>query len=130
MLQNQDAAIEFGNVIAIPNVAQRLLSAYLKAMPCDFALPRHCTGLMMAAGRVTFSSAFMLNFFVFLLFSYLNSQSYYFNWRLSLIGHGSHVPKSALEPSSMRYSDLRCLCRVRHFELKSWHTRMKLKRYL
>ena len=84
----------------------------------------------MAAGRVTFSSAFMLNFVVFLLFSYLNSQSYYFNWRLSLIGHGSDVPKGALEPSSMRYSDLRCLCRVRHFELKSWHTRMKLKRYL
>ena len=88
------------------------------------------TGMMMAAGRVTFSSAFMLNFLVFLLFSYLNSQSYYFNWRLSLIGHGFDVPKSALEPSAMRYSDLPCLCRVRHFELKSWHTRMKLKRYL
>lgn len=42
----------------------------------------------------------------------------------------SILPGSALEPSSMRYFDLRCLCRVRHFELKSWHTRMKPKRYL
>ena len=84
----------------------------------------------MAAGRVTFSSAFMPNLLVFLFFSYLSSQSYYLNWRLSLTGHGSDEPGSALEPSSMRYFDLRCLCRVRHFELKSWHTRMKPKRYL
>lgn len=84
----------------------------------------------MAASRLIFSSTFMLNLLVFLLFSYLNSQSYCFDWRLSLIEHGSDTPRSALEPSSMPYLDLSCFCRVCHFELKSRHARMKPKRFL
>ena len=74
--------------------------------------------------------ALTLNLFVFLLFSYVNSQSYCFNRRFSLSGHGSDTPRSALESSSMPYLDLGCFCRIRHFELKSWHTRMKRKRFL
>ena len=84
----------------------------------------------MAAGRLIFSSAFMLNLLVFLLFSHSNSQGYCFNWQFSLIRHGSDTPRSALEPSSMPYFDLSCFCRIRHFELKSWHTIMKRKRFL
>ena len=86
----------------------------------------------MAAGRLIFSSALALNLPVFLLFSYLNSQSYCFKRRFSLNGHGSDTPRSALESSSMPYLDpnLGCFCRIRHFELKSWHTRMKRKRFL
>ena len=84
----------------------------------------------MAAGRLSFISAFMLYLFVFLLFSYLNNQSYCFNWRFSLIGHGSDTPRRAAEPSLMPHLDLSRFCWIRHFELKSWHTRMKRKRFL
>ena len=40
------------------------------------------------------------------------------------------TPRNALESSSTPYLDLCCFCRIRHFELKSWHTRMKRKRFL
>ena len=72
----------------------------------------------------------MLNLLVVLLFSHSNSQGYCFDWQFSLIGHGSDTPRSALEPSSIPYFDLSCFCRIHHFELKSWHTRMKRKRFL
>ena len=84
----------------------------------------------MAAGRLIFSSLPMLTFLVFLLFTSLNIQSYYFNWRFFSIGHGFDTPRSALEPSLKPYLDISSFCRSCHFGLKSWYIRMKRKRFL
>jgi len=62
------------------------------------------------------AAALALNLLAFLLFSYLNSQSYCFNRRFSLNGHRSDTPRNALECSSTPYLDLCCFCRIRHFE--------------
>lgn len=127
---DSDSLLIFVHTSNMSSIKRFLTRSAFPVLSRKFLHVRRHIYSVMAASWLTFSSALALNLLAFLLFSYLNSQSYCFNRRFSLNGHRSDTPGNVLESSSTPYLDLCCFCRIHHFEWKSWYTRKKRKRFL